>query len=579
MNEPRIQRCAVYTRKSTEEGLEQEFNSIDAQREAGEAYIKSQAHEGWRLIDKAYNDGGFTGGNMERPGLQELLKDIKAKKIDIVVIYKIDRLTRSLADFSRLIDVFDKYGVSFVSVTQQFSTSTSMGRLTLNVLLSFAQFEREMTSERIKDKILAAKRKGMFTGGCPPVGYKVVDHKLMIDETTAGIPRLIFNKYLELKNTMAVRRYLLETGVRTPPRNGRHGQALGRACYSHGHVMRILRNRVYNGEIFHKGIAYPGQHAAIIEPKIWDDVQLQLEANSRRHSMAKTKNICLLAGLIWDDQKNRMSPTYTKKKDAKGRPVRWWYYVSAPLVRSSKETKASLTRISQGEADRFVRRAVADHLRGRGEQAEAKILEKCDVLTARDVLDKYVEKVVLASNRVELHFLPILTKEGKLDVLDPVPTQIIKIDLRRPRGSVCFYHNDNATFKPPMRDTVLIKAVSLAWDWQRRLDANPKNTVAQLARDDGYSDSYLRHLLPLAKLSPRIMEAILDGACPHDFYLKSILDRPIPEDPQAQWKFYGFHRKLTHTVEQAMNINSAMAKSAKLGRSRRTRKAVQETTG
>jgi Site-specific recombinases, DNA invertase Pin homologs len=263
-------RCAIYTRKSSEEGLDQSFNSLDAQREACGAYILSQAHEGWEPIDEIYDDGGYSGGSMERPGLKQLMADVEAGKIDIIVVYKVDRLTRSLADFARIVDVLDKHGASFVSVTQAFNTTNSMGRLTLNVLLSFAQFEREVTGERIRDKIAASKARGMWMGGVVPLGYEVKERKLKFNPAEAERVRHIFNRYLELGSVLALQTELAAHGIRTRPRMLKDGRNYGDKNFSRGALYQMLRNRIYRGEITHRGKSYPGEHEAIIDADTFD---------------------------------------------------------------------------------------------------------------------------------------------------------------------------------------------------------------------------------------------------------------------------------------------------------------------
>jgi site-specific DNA recombinase len=278
-------RCAIYTRKSSEEGLEQEFNSLDAQREACEAYIKSQKSEGWSALTLRYDDGGYSGGNLDRPALLQLLRDIKGHKIDVVVVYKIDRLTRSLMDFSKIVEVFDAHKVSFVSVTQQFNTTTSMGRLTLNVLLSFAQFEREVTGERIRDKIAASKQKGMWMGGNVPFGYDAKDRTLIIKAGEDETVRTIFRLYLELGNVRLVEAKAKELGIRSKVRLGTKGRAQGNAAFSRGYIYKILSNPIYAGLIAHRGKTYPGQHEAIIDRKTWERVQQRLADNSQKHQV------------------------------------------------------------------------------------------------------------------------------------------------------------------------------------------------------------------------------------------------------------------------------------------------------
>ena len=272
-NKAAIRWCSVYTRKSSEEGLEQQFNSLHAQREAAEAYIKSQRHEGWRLLGEKYDDGGYSGGNLERPALKRLVADIRAGKVQTVVVYKVDRLTRSLNDFARLIELFEARGVTFVSVTQQFNTTTSMGRLMLNVLLSFAQFEREVTCERIRDKIAAAKKKGLWMGGTPPIGYELKGKKLLVNKTQAQVVRHIFRRYVALKSVAKLCRELKAHSYRTKPFTSSAGRSYGGKPFTRGHLYRILQNRVYRGEVNHKDATHRGEHAAVVDRRLWDEVQ------------------------------------------------------------------------------------------------------------------------------------------------------------------------------------------------------------------------------------------------------------------------------------------------------------------
>lgn len=308
-----INRCALYTRKSTEEGLDQEFNSLDAQREACAAYVKSQAIEGWRAINTLYDDGGFSGGSMERPAMKRLLADIASDKIDVVVVYKIDRLTRSLADFARMVELFDRHDVSFVSVTQSFNTTSSMGRLTLNVLLSFAQFEREVTGERIRDKIAASKARGMWMGGTVPLGYDVPlqnSRALVINEAEAETVRTIFAAYLELGSVHALACWLKEQGVRSKQRVARNGRQHGGQPFSRGALFHLLRNRIYIGMIVHRGKAHQGMHPPILEAELFDAVQARLDANVQRH-VSRSNRVARapLTGRIFDADGQPMSPT------------------------------------------------------------------------------------------------------------------------------------------------------------------------------------------------------------------------------------------------------------------------------
>ena len=299
MSDRSVYRCAVYTRKSTEEGLEQDFNSLDAQREACEAFIASQAGLGWKLIRTRYDDGGISGGTMERPALRRLLDDIAAGTVDVVVVYKIDRLTRSLGDFARIVEIFDKAGASFVSVTQAFNTTTSMGRLTLNVLLSFAQFEREVTGERIRDKIAASKKKGIWVGGVVPLGYRVVERKLVIDLAEAETARFIFRRYLELGSLGALIDDLKHKGVVTRVRTLASGRAVGGVPFTRGPLAYFLKNRMYLGEINHGPTSYPGEHPAIVEKAIFDNVQEILARNAAARGYSQSRSQALLVGRLW----------------------------------------------------------------------------------------------------------------------------------------------------------------------------------------------------------------------------------------------------------------------------------------
>src|SRR5467141_3132656 len=357
-SDPSRERCAIYTRKSSEEGLEQEFNSLQAQSEACEAYIRSQRHEGWVLTRTRYDDGGFSGGNMERPALQQLLADIQGGRIDIIVVYKVDRLTRSLADFARLVEIFDAQGASFVSVTQQFNTTSSMGRLTLNVLLSFAQFEREVTGERIRDKIAASKQKGMWMGGNVPLGYDASERTLIINPAEAGIVQRIFALYIELGCVRRVKEEADRRGLRTKRRTTASGTERGGKPFSRGHIYRLLSNPIYTGEIAHKGQLYPGQRRALIDTETWTAVRDQLATNATNHRRkADAAEPSLLAGLLTDAQGEELTPSHAVKK---GR--RYRYYVSSALITQAGTDRSQGWRLPAHEIEDAVTRVLADAL-------------------------------------------------------------------------------------------------------------------------------------------------------------------------------------------------------------------------
>ena len=342
--------CAIYCRKSSDEGLDQDFNTLDAQREACEAYIASQRAEGWMLIKTQYDDGGYSGGNMDRPGLQALLTDIKDGKVDTIIVYKIDRLTRSLMDFAKLVDIFDEHGVTFVSVTQSFNTTTSMGRLTLNVLLSFAQFEREVSAERIRDKIAASKKKGMWMGGNPPIGYKVRDRKLLINPDDAKTARMIFERYLALGSVAALKKELDERGIISPVRISKRGHKVGGQAFSRGALYSTLGNPIYVGKVRHKDQIYDGQHVALIDEELWDRVQKKLSDQAVTHkSHKKARDVNLLKGLLFDTDGKPYSPSHTKKGGK-----RYRYYISQTLLQFGDHPKSAMARLPAHEIEQVI---------------------------------------------------------------------------------------------------------------------------------------------------------------------------------------------------------------------------------
>ena len=354
-------RCAIYTRVSTDSGLDQEFNSLDAQYDAASAYIRSQAHAHWTLVRTRYDDGGFSGGSTDRPALQSLLADVKARKVNVIVVYKVDRLTRSLADFAKLVELFDAHGVSFVSVTQQFNTTTSMGRLTLNVLLSFAQFEREVTSERIRDKIAASKRKGLWVGGMVPLGYELKDGKLTIVEKEAELVRTIFRRYLELGSVNRLVADLKDRNVRSKIRTLSNGKTRGGVAFTQGPLFYMLRNRFYVGEVRFKNEICPGPQPALMDRELFDAVQARLTQQWSHRTVTRTKSACLLAGLLFDDAGHPMVATHATKNR-----VRYRYYVSQPMLRGgAKLPSGSVSRVPAADIETVVSEALAKHLGNR----------------------------------------------------------------------------------------------------------------------------------------------------------------------------------------------------------------------
>src|SRR6202789_1024748 len=350
-------RCAIYTRVSTEQGLDQDFNSLDAQYEAASAYIKSQAHAGWTQIRSRYDDGGYSGGSTDRPDLQRLLEDIRARKIDVIVVYKVDRLTRSLADFAKLVELFDAHGVSFVSVTQQFNTTTSMGRLTLNVLLSFAQFEREVTSERIRDKISASKRKGLWVGGMAPLGYDARHRKITVNEAEAERVRTIFRGYAELGSLNLLMADLRKRGIVTKVRTLRSGVKIGGIPFTRGPLAHLLRNRFYVGEVTFKGEVLKGEQMPIVDTDLFDVVQAKLTEQTNNHKTTRTNSTALLTGRIFDDRGNRMTPSHARKGGMKYR-----YYLSSALLHGAANRAGSVSRVPAVEIEALVIRTLREHL-------------------------------------------------------------------------------------------------------------------------------------------------------------------------------------------------------------------------
>ncbi len=355
---PPIKKCAVYTRKSSEEGLEQDFNSLDAQRESCLAYIASQKSENWIPLEQHYSDGGFSGGNMERPGLKKLLEDIKAGIVNIVVVYKIDRLTRSLMDFAKLVEIFDQHQVTFVSVTQSFNTTTSMGRLTLNVLLSFAQFEREVTGERIRDKIAASKKKGMWMGGTWPFGYDVVEKQLKINEEEARSVNYIYEKYLELNSVTNLTRIIKGKGIVSRIRTSKRGNEKGGIPFSRGNVYKILKSPIYIGCVVHKGTVYPGQHEPIVSKELWDKVQEKLTSQAATvRGLKNSRDINLLKGIMFDKKGVLYTPAFTKKG---GRQYR--YYITQDIMQGRATSKTPIDRLSAYETEKKVEDGIHRHL-------------------------------------------------------------------------------------------------------------------------------------------------------------------------------------------------------------------------
>jgi len=560
MTETARVRCAIYTRKSSEEGLEQSFNSLDAQREACEAYILSQRHEGWHAVSNRYDDGGFSGGNMERPGLKRLLDDIAAKRVDTVVVYKVDRLTRSLADFAKIVEQFDRQGVSFVSVTQQFNTTTSMGRLTLNVLLSFAQFEREVTGERIRDKIAASKRKGMWMGGVVPLGYDLVDRHLVLNSEEAKRVEEIFQAYLSEGCVSKLQVYLEKNNIRSKKRLSKTGNASGDNAFSRGALYELLQNRIYLGEIVHKGASFPGQHPAIIDRTLWDRVQEQFKANlqaERKRPRATSKS--LLLGLLYDEAGNRFTPSHATKK---GR--RYRYYVSQALIKGTPKVKAGPTRLPAEEIEELVLSQLASLLQSAPRILDilgTPSLDIADTHTVAKIAKEYlassenvrsdlpsiVTRIIVRQQKVELQlskqsllksFLGA-RRNDELDISESASRDLFTLEadaqFQRCGGEVRLvladFSQSKARFVPS-----LVRAVARAHDWMNRILRGEVPNQRALAKQTGFDERYISRIIPLAFLAPDITEAILEGRQASDFSLEKCAGE-IPLEWSMQQQF------------------------------------------
>ena len=503
-------RCAIYTRVSTEHGLDQAFNSLDNQREAAQAYVKSQAHESWTAIRECFDDGGFSGGSLERPALHRLLEAIRARKIDVVVVYKVDRLTRSLADFAKLVELFDAHGVSFVSVTQSFNTTTSMGRLTLNVLLSFAQFERDVTGERIRDKIAASKRKGIWVGGVVPFGYALQDCKLVIDAAEATIVRLIFELYLVHGRLSGLQRALRERNVVTRTRTTAAGVVRGGVALTNGPLQHMLRNRVYRGDLNHKGQSYPGEHDAIIPAELFDAVRERLDHNRVERSSERAKSDALLQGLIRDDRGNRMTPSFAIKKGA-----RYRYYVSCVLAQGRKDQAGSIARVAAHDVETIVIEALADMAPVPTEPQSSD----------RARIEAWVQRIVVAQNTIEIH---LTDAAGSLAAETPIVVAWSAKRQRRQReviGPSTASGEPSRPIRPEARSR-LLRAIAKARGWVEAIVSGEVADIETIATREAVSIRSARMTFSLAFVAPDIVEAAADGILPRGFGLSRLFDLP-----------------------------------------------------
>jgi site-specific DNA recombinase len=483
-------RCAIYTRKSTEHGLELEFNSLDAQRDACEAYVKSQASQGWRALPQRYDDPAYSGGNLDRPALQQLLKDVDAGKVDVIVVYKIDRLTRSLADFAKLVVAFDAKAISFVAVTQQFNTTSSMGRLTLNVLLSFAQFERELSSERVRDKIAASRRKGKWTGGSVPLGYRAVNKKLVVDKVEADTVRTIFKRYLELKSFAKLVADLDKRGIVTKRRDTKVAKYNGGIPFTYGPLAHFLKNRIYIGETRYKDKWFPGEHQPIVARETFDAVQDLLKSNFVGRKAHQTASEAILKGKLYDDRGNRMSPSYSVKNG-----IRYRFYVSSALLRGRKGEVGTVGRVAAQEIETIVLSALEEQI----SHGRKRPLDDQDVLAN-------VKDVVLRSDHV------VITTVGSGADDEDGADHSYRIPWSRSARSDASASLETSGEPFHVPDQALIQSIARSHAWLQSLQDETYESAEALADANRLHPKVVRLALRLAFLSPDITAAIMVGS-------------------------------------------------------------------
>lgn len=521
-------RCAIYTRVSTEHGLDQEFNSLDAQHEAASAYIKSQAHAGWTQIRSRYDDGGYSGGSTDRPNLQKLLDDVRAHKIDVIVVYKVDRLTRSLADFAKLVELFDAHAVSFVSVTQQFNTTTSMGRLTLNVLLSFAQFEREVTSERIRDKIAASKRKGLWVGGPLPLGYEMKDGKVIVVEEEAERVRFIFKRYRELSGVNALVRDLRQRDIRTKTRPLATGATRGGIPFGRGTLFYLLRNRFYIGEVKYKGEILPGEQPPIMDRLTFDAVQQKLTDQWSTRSAMRNASDPLLAGLLFDDAGYRMVSTHATKAS-----IRYRYYVSSPHLHgeSKSATLGSVSRVPAANIEELVVKSLKEHRSTENGAFAPDVARASD----RQTILEWVERIDVYRDRL----LVRLKSDHPADLADAssrdghhlsIPWQ--KPPSKRPRQILLPHGVSRNAVRPERaeRRARLVAAIARGRRWLAEIVSGSITGVDQIASRERCSVRQVNMTISLAFLAPDLVKAAVEGRMPRGIGVERLREAP------AEWR-------------------------------------------
>lgn len=556
-------RCAIYTRKSSEEGLEQGFNSLDAQREACEAFVLSQQHEGWKALPRLYDDGGYSGGNIERPALKQLLSDIEQKKVNVVVVYKVDRLTRSLTDFAKIVDQFDAKGISFVSVTQQFNTTSSMGRLTLNVLLSFAQFEREVTGERIRDKISASKQKGLWMGGTAPIGYIGQERTLAPIKEDAAVVQYMYERYLILGSIRALKEELDHKNISSPVRYRQSGKPYGGKPFSRGNLQRILTNPIYTGKMIHFDKTYEGQHPAIISQTLWDSVQAKIESNQQGYRQRlKVRSDSLLTGLLYDSAGQRLSPSHSQKQSK-----RYRYYISQALVNEKRSSSPQGLRLPAQEVETVVLNNICDWLESstvmlaviEPEPAEVEVLlnkarntvnELQDITKQYHLIRKLVDRVVVSDEAIEIvikkQCLMLQTSnevkpESESEIIDDLISIKVNAQLKRCGYAMRLIVSGPTNKTPVLRDENLIRNIAKAHQWLSLLTSGKVDSVKQIAVNESVNPSYVARVLNRAFLAPDIVRAILNGTQPTHLNLKFLKQfKSLPIDWHEQRQLLGF---------------------------------------
>ncbi len=591
MANPPIKRCAIYTRKSSEEGLEQEYNSLDAQRDAGDAFIRSQKHEGWKVLEEQYDDGGISGGHLERPSLQRLLRDIEAKKIDVVVVYKVDRLSRSLADFSQLMQLFDKHGVSFVSVTQQFNTSSSMGRLTLNVLLSFAQFEREVTGERIRDKIALSKKKGMWMGGIPLLGYDAIEGKLRINSFEAKTVIACFETYLDSGGLIEAITKLNERGFKTKSYASIKGRILVARPWVAKQLHRVLTQPIYIGMIRHKEHLFEGEHDAIVSQELWDNVQKKLRGNqpgfrgieghSNENAIRQTKLIHPLKGFVQTVDGFALTPTFTNKSISRGdgskTRTRYRYYVSQQSIRQGYQT-SSIKTLNAEMLERAVKQMLVQALPKlspmisgsdlTNEQVRHRLKSHAAMLAETDSSFEFERAVyllapwiVVGDGEIQIRLtgdnvarligqmaeslLPNPAMEALVVRIgfgqnEALITANVNLSCRRGRGQIVDAETGkivSATRTEPK--PALIQAIVQAEFWRQKLRENPSRSLGEILKSYALKEEYVRRLLRASYLAPEIKSSILQGTQPPGLQVQD-LTAAVSKDWSIQKQQLGF---------------------------------------